>query len=113
MVKKNDKVPVNISTTAKGGKVKGQEINDQSTSKEVAPGSEIPMSVDEFNVNPSQEGALQSASVTDTDMEVPSAEENVRNVRNAVKALYGTLLRDRGFSFEAVTMSQQGPCTSI
>ena len=31
------------------------------------------MFVDEVNVNPSQEGALQSASVTDTDMGVPSA----------------------------------------
>ena len=31
------------------------------------------MSVDEVNVNPSQEGALQSASVTDTDRETASA----------------------------------------
>ena len=75
MVKKADvpKEKVKKPAAAKGGKAKGQEVKDQNTSKGVAPGSETPMSVDEVNPIPSQEGALQGASVIDTDMQMSSA----------------------------------------
>ena len=50
---------------AKGGKATGQEVKDPNTPKGVTPGSETLMSVDEVNPIPSQEGALQGASVID------------------------------------------------
>ena len=61
-------------STAKGGKAKGQEVKDLNTSKEITPGSETPITVDEVNLIE----APQGASVTNANIEMSpaSAETN-------------------------------------